>query len=47
LNTIGRTPSFVDGQIAAIANVNQLTLVTRNIVDYEGFSELDLQNWHE
>jgi len=47
LNTTGRTPSFVDGQIAAIAKVNQLTLVTRNVVDYQGFSELDLQNWHE
>jgi tRNA(fMet)-specific endonuclease VapC len=47
LNAIGRSPSFVDGQIAAIAKVNQLILVTRNIADYESFAELDLQNWHE
>jgi tRNA(fMet)-specific endonuclease VapC len=47
LNTIGKPPSFADGQIAAIAKVNQLILVTRNIADYAGFSELDLQNWHE
>ena len=47
LNTIGRPPSFVDGQIAAIAKVNQLILVTRNVSDYADFAELDLQNWHE
>ena len=47
LNTIGKPPSFVDGQIAAIAKVNQLILVTRNVSDFEVFSELDLQNWHE
>ena len=47
LNTIGRPPSFVDGQIAAIAKVNQLILVTRNVADYADFAELDLQNWHE
>ncbi|WP_319526431.1 type II toxin-antitoxin system VapC family toxin [uncultured Desulfosarcina sp.] len=47
LNTIGRPPSFVDGQIAAIAKVNQLILVTRNVADYADFSKLDLQNWHE
>jgi len=27
-------PSFVDGQIAAIAVTNQLTLVTRNVKDF-------------
>jgi tRNA(fMet)-specific endonuclease VapC len=45
LTTIGKTPSFVDGQIAAIAAVNELTLVTANISDYSNFSELRVENW--
>jgi tRNA(fMet)-specific endonuclease VapC len=43
----GQSPPFVDGQIAAIATVNQLILVTRNTSDFECFSELEVQNWHE
>ena len=43
----GRTPSFVDGQIAAISTVNDLTLVTRNVNDFKQFSELKVQNWHK
>jgi toxin FitB len=31
----GRVMSLPDGQIAAIAKVNQLTLATRNITDFE------------
>lgn len=42
----GKAPSFVDGQIAAIAKVNQLILVTRNISDYLNFSEIEIENWH-
>jgi tRNA(fMet)-specific endonuclease VapC len=45
LTTIGKTPSFVDGQIAAIAVVNDLTLVTANISDYANFKELRVENW--
>ena len=33
----GRTPSFVDGQIAAIASVNELTVVTFNDRDFTPF----------
>lgn len=33
----GRTPPFVDGQIAAIAAINELTLVTPNRADFEPF----------
>ncbi len=40
----GRTPSFVDGQIAAIAVVNDLILVTNNTSDYADFQNLQLQN---
>ena len=43
----GLTPAFVDGQIAAIAAVNDLTLVTRNLRDYQGFQGLRLTNWFE
>lgn len=45
LVSIGRTPSFADGQIAAISVVNDLILVTNNISDYADFQNLQLQNW--
>ena len=41
----GRTPPFLDGQIAAIAVVNELILVTNNTSDYADFQQLQLQNW--
>lgn len=41
----GLTPSFVDGQIAAISATNNLILVTRNTKDFENFSEILLENW--
>ena len=41
----GRTPPFVDGQIAAIAATNGLTLVTRNTGDFDGFTDLSVENW--
>ena len=46
LSSKGATPSFVDGQIAAVARVNGLILVTRNIADFKPFSRLKLENWH-
>ncbi len=46
LSLEGRTPSFVDGQIAAIAVTNDLTLVTRNTSDFEIFPSLRLAFWH-
>lgn len=42
----GRTPSFADGQIAAIAFINRTTLVTRNISDFKYFSNIELVCWH-
>ncbi len=45
LARLGRTPSYADGQIAAIAKVNSLILVTRNISDYVNFAELSIENW--
>ncbi len=47
LTAQGRTPSFVDGQIAAIARVNGLILVTCNTSDFKSFAELEIQNWHD
>jgi len=42
----GLTPSFADAQIAAVASVNSLILVTRNVSDFEHFSGLIIENWH-
>lgn len=41
----GITPPFIDGQIAAIAFVNGLTLVTDNVADFRHFERLDVENW--
>jgi len=43
----GRTPPFIDGQIAAIAMVNNLTLVTRNTDDFADFAGLTVENWFD
>jgi tRNA(fMet)-specific endonuclease VapC len=45
LVALGRTPPFTDGQIAAIAQTNQLILVTFNTADYADFSGLALEDW--
>ena len=45
LVSIGKTPSFADSQIAAIAKVNDLIIVTNNIADYVDFTELQVENW--
>jgi tRNA(fMet)-specific endonuclease VapC len=42
----GLTPSFPDAQIAAVAAVKRLILVTRNLSDFEHFSGLTIENWH-
>lgn len=41
----GKTPPFIDGQIAAIARVNDLALVTANKADFGGFKGLRLTSW--
>ncbi len=46
LISLGQMHSFVDGQIAAIAKVNGLVLVTRNTSDFKKYSGLKLENWH-
>lgn len=42
----GKAPPFADGQIAAVAAVHELILVTRNIRDFRGFTELRVESWH-
>jgi tRNA(fMet)-specific endonuclease VapC len=45
LEALGRPVPFVDGQIAAIAHVNNLVLVTLNARDFRGFKEIAVENW--
>lgn len=45
LSAKGITAPRTDGEIAAIAISNGLTLVTRNTADFKGFKGLKLENW--
>ncbi len=45
LEEAGVTVPFVDGQIAAIALVNDLVLVTGNLRDFTAFTTLKVENW--
>jgi tRNA(fMet)-specific endonuclease VapC len=45
LVSLGRTPPFADGQIAAVAAVNSLVLVTRNVADFTAFQGITIENW--
>lgn len=47
LVALGQTPPLLDGQIAAIAKTNNLILVTRNVSDYQNFTELQIENWYD
>lgn len=44
LVSVGKTPSFADGQIAAIAHQQNLILVTNNVSDYADFQNLQIKN---
>jgi tRNA(fMet)-specific endonuclease VapC len=41
----GRTPSFVDGLVAAVAAANALVLVTANTKHFESFEGLKVTDW--
>jgi tRNA(fMet)-specific endonuclease VapC len=45
LARLGKTPSFVDGQIAASARVRDLTLVTFNLEDFKEFQDIRVVDW--
>ena len=45
LRQAGKTPTYADSQIAAMAAVNDLLLVTRNAGDFDDFEGLRVENW--
>ncbi len=45
LEALGRAAPYVDGQIAAIAQMNELVLVTANARDFTSFKDLKVENW--
>jgi len=45
LESKGRPVSFRDSQIAAVAVVHGLTLVTANVSHFEPLSGLEIENW--
>lgn len=45
LERLGRTAPYVDGQIAAIAHVHGLVLVTANTEDFSRFKGITLRDW--
>ena len=45
VEALGRPTPFADGQIAAIAHANGLTLITLNAKDFARFKELDVTDW--
>jgi tRNA(fMet)-specific endonuclease VapC len=45
LSREGRTPPFVDGQIAAIARTHDLEIVTTNPKDYLPFEGVRIRDW--
>ena len=45
LTKVGLAPPFVDGQIAAVAATNGLTLVTANTVHFASFEGLTVVDW--
>lgn len=46
LEAVGKPAPAVDSQLAAIAVVNGLTLVTRNLRDFASFTDLHSVSWH-
>ena len=45
LEALGRPAPYIDGQMAAIASVNDLVLVTVNVRDFARFKGLAVENW--
>ena len=45
LSKNGKRIPLADGQIAAVARMNNLTLVTANVKDFEWFHGLTVENW--
>lgn len=45
LAALDQEPPYIIGQIAAIAYVNKMVLVTSSPADYRAFKELQVRNW--
>jgi tRNA(fMet)-specific endonuclease VapC len=45
LEAAGSTPPFIDTQIAAVASVHDLVLVTRNEADFRSFHGVRVESW--
>ena len=45
LEAKGRVTSFGDGQIASVAHIHGLILVTANLAHFEAFDGLQIENW--
>jgi len=45
IEALGRPVPFADGQIAAIAHVHDLVLVTTNARDFARFRDLTIEDW--
>ena len=45
LEGLGKPAPYADGQIAAIAYVNELTLVTVNVKDFARCKGIEVENW--
>ncbi len=45
LERAGKPRPFADGQVAAIAAVNDLVLVTRNVKDFKPFRGVEIVDW--
>jgi tRNA(fMet)-specific endonuclease VapC len=45
LQALGKTPPFIDGQIAAIAKTSDLVLVTANVSHFVEFEGLAIEDW--
>jgi tRNA(fMet)-specific endonuclease VapC len=45
LQLLGKTCAYADGEIAAITVTQNLTLVTRNVKDFNSFKDLTVENW--
>jgi tRNA(fMet)-specific endonuclease VapC len=46
LSKAGLTPPFAEGQIAAVAVVHDLILVTDNVRNFQHFEGLRIERWH-
>jgi tRNA(fMet)-specific endonuclease VapC len=45
LEALGQPAPYVDGQIAAIAHVHDLVLVTANVKDFTRFKGFEVEDW--